>query len=166
MSAIQDGLNRGLRMTSRLLAFARQQELPAQAEDVNALLGKLKMFLKYGAGPGIRVKLDLAADLPACLVDPPQFNAAILNLVVNSRDAMTAGGTITISSASFAGEPPSADTRDYVRVRVRDDGVGMTPDVVDRIFDPYFHDEGRRRDRARRASGPGAATEDRRVCGR
>ena len=61
------------------------------------------MFLKYGAGSGIRVILELASDLPKCLVDPPQFNAAILNLVVNARDAMPEGGAIRISTAAIRG---------------------------------------------------------------
>jgi signal transduction histidine kinase len=138
LAAVREGIERGMKMTNRLLAFARQQELVAGPEDVNSLLGKLKVFLKYGAGPGIRVVLDLAPDLPRCLVDPPQFNAAILNLVVNARDAMPDGGTIRISTALIAEEKD----RKSVRLRVRDEGVGMPPEVTKRIFDPYFTTKG------------------------
>ena len=102
------------------------------------MLGKLKLFLKYGAGPGIQVTLDLAPDLPKCLVDPPQFNAAILNLVVNARDAMPGGGTIKIGTALIAED----DRVKFVRLRVRDDGLGMPPEVTERIFDPYFTTKG------------------------
>lgn len=139
--AIQQGIERGGRMTSRLLSFASQQELIADPEDVNTLLRKLEAFLKYGAGSGIRIDLPLAADLPTCLVDPPRFNAAILNLVVNARDAMPEGGVIRISTAAVRGTDHGRP-REYVRVRVRDHGVGMSPDVLERIFDPYFTTKG------------------------
>ena len=138
IAAVRDGIERGMKMTNRLLAFARQQELVAGPEDVNTLLGKLKVFLKYGAGPGIRVKLDLAPDVPKCLVDPPQFNAAILNLVVNARDAMPDGGTIRISTTLIAEE----EHVKFVRLQVCDDGTGMPPEVTKRIFDPYFTTKG------------------------
>ena len=138
LTAANDGVERGQRMISRLLAFARQQELHPGPEDVNALLDKLAMFLKYGAGAEIRVVLELAPDLPKCLVDPPQFNAAILNLVVNARDAMPAGGTIRITTSAVV----RRQNRNYVRVRISDDGAGMSPDVRKRIFDPYFTTKG------------------------
>jgi signal transduction histidine kinase len=138
LAAANDGVERGQRMISRLLAFARQQELHPGPEDVNALLDKLAMFLKYGAGAEIRVVLELAPDLPKCLVDPPQFNAAILNLVVNARDAMPAGGTIRITTSAVV----RRQNRNYVRVRISDDGAGMPPDVRKRIFDPYFTTKG------------------------
>jgi signal transduction histidine kinase len=138
LAAANDGVERGQRMISRLLAFARQQELHPGPEDVNALLDKLTMFLKYGAGSEIRVILELAPDLPKCLVDPPQFNAAILNLVVNARDAMPAGGTIRIATSAVV----RRQNRNYVRVRISDDGAGMSPDVRKRIFDPYFTTKG------------------------
>ena len=138
LAAANDGVERGQRMISRLLAFARQQELHPGPEDVNALLDKLAMFLKYGAGAEIRVVLELAPDLPKCLVDPPQFNAAILNLVVNARDAMPAGGTIRITTSAVV----RRQNRNYVRVRISDDGAGMSPDVRKRIFDPYFTTKG------------------------
>jgi signal transduction histidine kinase len=143
LAATHDGVERGLRMISRLLAFASQQELKAGSEDVNALLEKLRMFLKYGAGPGTRVILELARDLPKCLVEPPQFNAAILNLVVNARDAMPEGGVIRISTAAIRGMNLGRPC-EYVRVRVRDHGVGMPPEVLGRIFDPYFTTKGDR----------------------
>jgi signal transduction histidine kinase len=138
LAAANDGVERGQRMISRLLAFARQQELHPGPEDVNALLDKLTMFLKYGAGSEIRVILELAPDLPKCLVDPPQFNAAILNLVVNARDAMPAGGTIRIATSAVV----RRQNCNYVRVRISDTGAGMSPDVRKRIFDPYFTTKG------------------------
>jgi signal transduction histidine kinase len=143
LAAIHEGIARGDQMASRLLSFASQQDPVARAEDVNTLLRKLEAFLKYGASPGVKIELPLAADLPACLVDPPKFNAAILNLVVNARDAMPEGGVIRISTAAVRGMN-LGDPCDYVRVRVCDHGVGMPPEVIDRIFDPYFTTKGDR----------------------
>jgi signal transduction histidine kinase len=139
--AMQEGVGRGLKMTNRLLAFARQQELGPSAEDINVLLTALKTFLRYGAGPDIRIALDLAPSLPKCLVDPPQLNAAILNLIVNARDAMPDGGTIRVTTSVAVREFDGAQ-RDYVRLRVRDNGVGMPANVLARIFDPFFTTKG------------------------
>ena len=138
IAAVREGVDRGMRMTNRLLAFAKEQELQTGPEDVNALLAKLSAFLKYGAGPGIRVILELAPGLPKCLVEPPQFNSAILNLVVNARDAMPAGGTLRISTTAVAGNANVS----HVRVTISDEGTGMSSEVVTKIFDPYFTTKG------------------------
>lgn len=137
LEATQEGVERGLQMTERILAFSRQQECALQKEDVNALLSKLRAFLKYGAGSGIRVTLRLGSDLPICPVDPPLFNAAIINLVVNARDAMPEGGDICISTAHIPG-----DGFGFVRVRVQDSGLGIPQEVMSRILDPFFTTKG------------------------
>lgn len=85
--------------------------------------------------------LELATDLPKCLVDPRQFNAAILNLVVNSSDAMPEGGVIRMSTAAVRGMNLGRPC-EYVRVSVRDHGVGMPREIIERIFDPYFTTKG------------------------
>jgi signal transduction histidine kinase len=141
LTVVREGVERGMKMTNRLLAFAKQQELETGPEDVNTLLAKLKSFLRYGAGPGIRVILELARELPKCRVDPPQFNAAILNLVVNARDAMPEGGLIRISTSAIRGMNLGRPCN-YVRVRVSDHGSGMPAAVIKRIFDPYFTTKG------------------------
>jgi signal transduction histidine kinase len=140
-AAIREGIARGDRMATRLLRFATQQEPVARPEDVNALLLKLEPFLKYSADSGFRIELARATNLPSCPVDPPRFNAAILNLVLNARDAMSEGGSIRISTSAARGKP-YGESNDYVRVRVRDHGTGMSPDVLDHIFDPYFTTKG------------------------
>jgi signal transduction histidine kinase len=104
----------------------------------------LKLFLKYGAGPGISLALELAPDLPECRIDPPLFNAAILNLVINARDAMPGGGKIRITTnlITLSESDDANDDPNCVVVRVIDQGAGMTKDVRDRIFDPYFTTKG------------------------
>ena len=145
LSAAHEGVARGLRLTSRLLGFAKHREQEPRPTNVNDLLKGLEMFLKYGAGSDIRLKLDLALDVPDCLIDPSQFNPAILNLVVNARDAMPDGGTIRISTAAIDdgdAAHPDPDCHRFVRVRVEDTGLGMPEDVTSRIFDPYFTTKG------------------------
>ncbi len=138
----RNGVDRGLRTISRLLAFAMHQQRDAAPEDVNALLRKLEAFLKYGAGSGVQLVLGLAPNLPECLVDPAQFNAAILNLVVNARDAMPNGGVIRISTEAAAHEALPGGGHHSVLVRIADNGAGMPPEVASRVFDPYFTTKG------------------------
>jgi signal transduction histidine kinase len=144
LAAAREGISRGSDLTGKLLAFATPRPHDAHEEDVNALLRNLKLFLDYAAGAGIRVKLELAPALPHCRIDAPQFSAAILNLVINARDAMPDGGEITISSDLISlceTDDPTLDPKAVV-IRVVDQGEGMSRAVRDRIFDPYFTTKG------------------------
>jgi signal transduction histidine kinase len=98
IAAAREGIDRGVKLTSQLLAFAKRQEVEARARDVNKLLRNLELLLKYSAGPETRIVLELASDIPTCLIDPSRFDAAVLNLVVNARDAMPHGGEVRIST--------------------------------------------------------------------
>ena len=144
LAAAHEGIRRGMRLTSQLVLFAKPQKPDVHPENVNDLLNGLKSFLKYGAGPGNRLVLELAPDLPPCRIDPPLFNAAILNLVVNARDAMPAGGEIRIETGliRLSEADDASDDADCVVVRIIDKGAGMTKEVRDRIFDPYFTTKG------------------------
>ena len=95
----REGVTCGLRLTSQLLTFTRQKERQASAADINALLANFELFLKYGAGSSVRVHFELSPNISKCLIDPSQFAAAILNLVINARDAMPHGGNIEITTA-------------------------------------------------------------------
>jgi signal transduction histidine kinase len=145
IAAAREGIDRGAKLTSELLAFANQQELDAHAEDANEHLRKLERLLRYGAGPEVRVVLDLASDIPKCLIDPPQFEAAVLNLVINARDAMPYGGEVRISTercivgTTVSGSPTPGT---YIRVRVKDNGQGMASEVLSKVFDPFFTTKG------------------------
>jgi signal transduction histidine kinase len=144
VAGAREGVARGLALTSQLLSFAKQPEFDARAADANELLKALELFLRYGAGSKVRVILELSSDIPNCLIDPTQFNAAILNLVINARDAMPKGGEVRISTAPWVvqGAASEATPGDYVRVRVRDDGVGMPDEVLQNIFQPFFTTKG------------------------
>jgi len=144
LEAAHDGVQRGLRMTSRLLSFAKPREDRASAANVSDLLRGLEAFIRYSVGPGIQIRLALSSGIPDCFLDSSQFNAAILNLVVNARDAMPDGGVIEISTELLDGHECSSATEScpVVRVRVKDNGLGMSPDVQNRIFDPYFTTKG------------------------
>ncbi|WP_226998630.1 two-component system sensor histidine kinase NtrB [Tardibacter chloracetimidivorans] len=135
----QEGVERGLRMTTRLLNFASGHDCDIHAHNVNDALVRLEILLRYAAGSGIRIVVQLGPDVPDVEFEFPQFNAAIMNLVVNARDAMPDGGTIQISTALIS-RPVSRDQGPdhYVRVRVRDNGTGMDAGVRRKIFDPFF----------------------------
>ncbi len=145
IAGAKDGVDRGLQLTSQLLTFAKQHERDLRAGNATQLIRNLELFLKYGAGSGNRIVLELTHDIPQCVLDPSQFNAAVLNLMLNARDAMPNGGLVRISTdrweATGAG-PDSPAPGAYVRVRVQDSGQGMSADVVRRIFDPLFTTKG------------------------
>lgn len=144
IAGAREGVTRGLTLTSQLLTFAKQREFQARAVEANELLKSLELFLRYGAGSEVRVVLDLSPNIPYCLIDPSQFNAAILNLVINARDAMPKGGEVHISTAPWVVQSDASDAKvgNYVRVRVRDNGLGMSDEVLKKIFRPFFTTKG------------------------
>ena len=139
LAGVHDGVKRGLNLASRLLGFAKEQDHAPAPQDLNDLLERLRVFLKYGAGPDVRIAFELAPSLPSCVLDAGQFNAAILNLVVNARDAMPGGGSITLKTSIEAGPQ---DSRSLVHLRVTDTGQGMSRAVLHRVFEPYFTTKG------------------------
>ena len=138
-----DAAERSATLTQRLLAFGRRQLLEPRATDTNQLLGDMADLIERAAGRG-KIVYQLADDLWPAMVDPGQLETAVLNLVVNSRDAMPAGGSITIETANaelddfYAQMNPDAKPGEYVMVAVSDAGTGMPPEVVARVFEPFF----------------------------
>jgi PAS domain S-box-containing protein len=137
---------RGAALTARLLAFARRQELSAEAVDIAALVEGMRDLLERAVGPGVRIATLLPPDLPAVRIDPNQLELALLNLVVNARDAMPSGGALIISAAAESLAAP--DRRlglapgDYLRLCVADDGVGMDEETLRRAVEPFFTTKG------------------------
>jgi signal transduction histidine kinase len=140
----RNGIERGQRLASQLLTFGKMPEREPRACDVNMLLTQLEPFLRCGVGPGVRIMLMLDP-VPKCLIDQSQFAAAILNVVLNARDAMPNGSEVHIATQAFAAETALSDGHaapTHVRVRVTDSGLGMPAAVIERIFDPFFTTKG------------------------
>jgi signal transduction histidine kinase len=132
------------KITQQLLAFAQRSTFTPETVRVTDLLAVSEGFLRRAAGEAIEVGFVCASDLWYCRVDPVQLEAAILNLVVNARDAMAQGGKLHVQSANVSVATASSEVErgvlagDYVRIVASDTGQGMTPEVVDRVFEPFF----------------------------
>ena len=138
------GAQRAAMLTQRLLAFARRQPLDPRLTDVNQLLAGMSDFFRRTVGENIDLEVVGGAGLWQVEVDPSQMEAAILNLVVNAKDAMAGKGKLTIeTSNAFIDESYSQQNADipvgqYVQLAVTDNGSGMSPDVQQKAFDPFF----------------------------
>jgi CheY-like chemotaxis protein len=139
-------VQRGAKLTSRLLAFSRRQRLSARPTDLNNLVAELLTLAASTLGSRVRVTTELADDLWPAMIDPSQLEAAVLNLCLNARDAMPAGGLLSITTTNevlAAGDELDGPTAgDFVRISVADTGVGMTPELLRRAFDPFFTTKG------------------------
>ncbi len=138
---IKKAVSRGAELTQRLLAFSRKQPLEPQSVDIGGLVTEMSELIARSIGDEITVEIELEPELwPAC-VDPGQVEASLLNLALNSRDAMPEGGTLTISSRNaIVGEDGDMDLDpgNYVVLEIADTGTGMPPDVLSRAYEPFF----------------------------
>ncbi|KAA0679496.1 hybrid sensor histidine kinase/response regulator [Roseomonas genomospecies 6] len=139
-------VERGTKLTQQMLAFARRQDLTIVEADVNEMLASLQELLRNAAGRQVEVIFDLGSDVPLCRTDRTQFDTALLNLVVNARDAMPSGGTIRIATARCTeGDVRRTGTLKPVPhacVTIADTGQGMPPDVLRRALEPFFTTKG------------------------
>jgi PAS domain S-box-containing protein len=143
IEAAQAASKRAAALTHRLLAFSRRQTLSPTSTDANQLVKGMEDLVRRTIGPAI--KLDVAAkdNLWMTHVDQNQLENALLNLCINARDAMPAGGQLTVETANFVVDERMAQEGDlapgqYVALSVADTGIGMTSDVKARAFDPFF----------------------------
>jgi signal transduction histidine kinase/CheY-like chemotaxis protein len=133
------GAERGASLTQRLLAFARQQDLKAVPVDLGGLVTGMLNLFERTLGPRIAIRLDIPENLPPARVDANQLELAILNLAINSRDAMPDGGSIDIRvSEHCASGDATLRPGAYLKVSVVDSGKGMTPDILKKAIEPFF----------------------------
>ncbi|MEY2579395.1 MAG: two-component system, cell cycle sensor histidine kinase and response regulator CckA, partial [Verrucomicrobiota bacterium] len=140
---IKEAVERGAALVQQLLTSARQTEARFSSVDLNALVRELDSMLQATFPKTISFHLELAPDLPVITADKSQLHQVLLNLCVNARDAMPAGGTLTLATSITPGpeltEMFSGVTADsYACIRVRDTGIGMSRQVKSHIFEPFF----------------------------
>ncbi|HET6806908.1 MAG TPA: ATP-binding protein [Frateuria sp.] len=137
----QDGIDRAASLTQRLLSFARRQPLSPRSLQLDELILSIQPLLDHSVGSGWKIDYRLGSRWPV-LCDSNQMENAILNLVINARDAMPDGGKITIgtSDVQVDARHPMGDLGEgeYVHLCVVDTGVGMSEDVRNKAFDPFF----------------------------
>jgi two-component system NtrC family sensor kinase len=144
-ASIQLAAQRGAEITQQLLAFAGRQTIRPETIDLNTRLLAFKPLLDRAASEAVQISLDLGADVQPVCVDPGQFEAAILNLVGNARDAMPDGGWVTITTRNAGLDldaRPGAPAEPAVRVAVSDTGTGMDRETVAKAFEPFFTTKG------------------------
>ncbi|HEX8785326.1 MAG TPA: ATP-binding protein, partial [Telluria sp.] len=135
------GVERGAKLSSHLLAFARRQPLQAVVIDPGHLLREMDDMMRRVLGPRARIVTEIAHGLGCTLVDPNQLNNVLLNLAINARDAMAGSGTLTIRAANVEPDahlPAELPAGRWVLIEVADTGKGMAPEVLARAFEPFF----------------------------
>ncbi|MGO7962176.1 PAS domain-containing sensor histidine kinase [Rhizobium ruizarguesonis] len=138
------GAQRGAALTQRMLAFSRRQELHMEPIDVSGLVRGMMDMLSRSLGPLTVIETSFPVRLPTILTDPNQLEMAILNLVVNARDAMPSGGRIVLRASEESlpsGEGPLSPGR-YVRIAVIDEGEGMDAKTLEQAITPFFTTKG------------------------
>ncbi|WP_340313721.1 ATP-binding protein [Rhizorhabdus argentea] len=134
---IIDASAQGALLTGQLLAFARRQPLKPELLDLNTSILKMLVMLQPTLGPNIILNTHLEKALLPVEVDPGQFEAALLNIVVNARDAMPDGGEVTIRTRNATPEEAEGRERAVV-VAIEDSGIGIAPDQLAHVFEPFF----------------------------
>ena len=137
--------DRAASLTRQLLAFSRKQVLQPVPLDLNEIVAAVSRMARRVIGTDMQLQMDLASSVERILADPAQIEQVLLNLIVNARDAMPAGGRIQVSTANVTLTMGSAESTHtglapgrYVRMTVSDSGIGMDQATQARIFEPFF----------------------------
>jgi PAS domain S-box-containing protein len=146
ISFAQRSAEKGAKLTQQLLAFARKQRLEPKRLSLNTLVVEFSEMLVRTLGEKVDLRLDLKPGLPPCTLDPTHMEMALLNVLINARDAMPTGGKVTIGTTTIYDRdrtdlhhlPAGA----YVVICVIDEGIGMSPDVLRRAIEPFFTTKG------------------------
>lgn len=148
---LRAAVDKAATLTSQLLSFSRRQQLQGRVVNINQVVASLAVLLERTLGPDIRVMRDLADDLDNCRLDSTQFELALLNIVVNARDAMPAGGSVSLRTANVVIQADDGEVAGalkpgrYAVVTVSDSGAGIPAPLLPRVIDPFFttKDEGK-----------------------
>jgi two-component system, cell cycle sensor histidine kinase and response regulator CckA len=141
---IRGAAERGADLTRQLLAFSREQVMEAREVDVGEVVANLHRLLERLVGEQVELEVVLGSDVPSACVDPTQLEQVVVNLVVNAREAMSYGGTISVKlheewvDRSTAGRVPNLEPGRYVTLSVSDNGEGMDEATMARVFEPFF----------------------------
>jgi signal transduction histidine kinase len=144
MDAASASAGRAAALTQRLLAFSRRQSLDPRPVEINDLIRSMSDLIERAIDEKIDFKVALADDLPAAIIDPHQLENAILNLALNARDAMPDGGALTLETTladldqAHVASRPGLSPGSYLMIAVSDTGVGIAPDLIEKVFDPFF----------------------------
>lgn len=141
IDSMRRAIDRGATLTQQLLAFARQQPLQPETRSINRLISGFESVLRRAGHSGIEFEFNLDPQAGSAVVDAARFESALLNLVVNARDAMPDGGTLRLDTAQLTlqeGEVPGLAPGPYVCTSVTDTGTGMAPETVQRAFEPFY----------------------------
>jgi signal transduction histidine kinase/PAS domain-containing protein len=143
LSGAQSAVKRAAALTQRLLAFSRRQTLDPKPSDINRIVAGMEDLIIRSIGPAVHLDTVTDEALWTTLVDVGQLENALLNLCINSRDAMPDGGRLIVATANHSFQQGEArehglQAGDYVSLSVTDTGTGMTPDVIAHAFDPFY----------------------------
>jgi PAS domain S-box-containing protein len=137
VQAIDAASQRGAALTSQLLSFARRQNVNAQTIDVRERIFSMREVLDTGLGSGAELRIEADDGLWPIKVDAAEFETALVNLVINARDAMPQGGAVTVHAGNVFVDD-GVTKGDFVAIKVKDTGIGIPDDVIAKIFDPFF----------------------------
>jgi PAS domain S-box-containing protein len=139
--SMRRAVDRGATLTQQLLAFARQQPLQAETRNVNRLISGFESVLRRAGNAAIDFVLALDPHAYSAMIDSARFESALLNLVVNARDAMPQGGRLALTTANVTlgqNDVAALPAGRYVKVTVSDTGTGMSPETIARAFEPFY----------------------------
>src|SRR5215211_2408693 len=137
VSAIEAAAKRGATLTSQLLTFARRQSVNPQVVNLAERIDAVRDVLDTGVGGAVRLEFDVNRSIWPVMVDVAELETALINLVINARDAMPAGGTIMVAAHNQDSSGATGESH-YVAITVRDWGVGIPPDLLEKVFDPFL----------------------------
>lgn len=146
IEAIEHAAARGESLTRQLLAFSRRQTLNPSVIDLGQRLMAVRDVLASSARANVELTIDIPVDTWPVTIDVAEFELALVNIVVNARDAMPAGGTVTITANNIQLRPGDTSDHvsgDFVALGITDNGSGIVPEILPRVFEPFFTTKGR-----------------------